>query len=263
MNTKKANHFVLLAVAMTFALVAGPSGRAVADIISVSLPSVADTDINGYSPTVNHGTWGAIIAGNSGPGANVVNRDLIRFDLSSIPTNAIVLSATLRLAFTGNNTAMSTTLSLYQLNSSWTESGVTWNTRDGSTAWSTPGLAAGVDYDATPSSSLTSMFLGSNTARSDFSFTGLVADVQAWVNNPSANYGWFMVNSNEVNNRSSSPYPDKQWFTKEFVGSSSPPLSTSGDATPYLDIEYIPEPSSVGLLAVGGWLLWRRRLHKA
>ena len=69
----------------------------------------------------------------------------------------------------------------------------TWNMRLApSTPWSAPGGAAPIDFEATPSASTPV------TTRLAFASTSqLVADVQAWVDDPSTNFGWILNTESE------------------------------------------------------------------
>ncbi len=223
---------------------------------NVTVGSAADTGMDSFYQTASHGDWGALDAGSAfGAGVEVV-RGLFSFDLSSIPTNAIVLSASFHLAFTSFQQTNITTLSLYRMTTPWTESGATWLTTDGSTPWGAPGAAGAGDHAAMASTSLSSGFVGSETSSNagfyTFSGAGLVADVQNWINNPSQNDGWILLNSDEVNVSSV-----KQFWTKEYL-SAYPAIGYN--ATPFLAITYIPEPAATALVALGlGACCWLRR----
>lgn len=241
---------------MSVVLVLSVSAQAA--IVSVA-PS-GDTMINSFFTSGNWGVRTVGFAGDLGGGGTEKTRGLLQFDLSAIPTNAIVDSATLRLAFREpTNPGSSVTLSLYKMTTAWVEgtsnssapstTGATWDTKNGVTGWSTPGTGAG-DRSTTASSSLTDTFAGSSTTRTDFSFTGagLESDVQDWISNPSQSHGWVLINSDETNASSW-----KSWWSSE----EAQPF----DGTPYLDIEYtiIPEPASLALITSGTLLLSMRR----
>lgn len=64
---------------------------------------------------------------------------LLQFDVrQDIPAHVQILNAKLGIDLYGASTTNTTPLSVYGLTQSWT-TGATWNTRDGSTDWSTPG----------------------------------------------------------------------------------------------------------------------------
>jgi uncharacterized repeat protein (TIGR01451 family) len=121
----------------------------------------------------------AIITRNTKAGA-VSKAGLIQFDLSGIPSGAIINRATLQLNVTGVN---SQTDNAHQLLKSWTESGKTWST----------GLPqSGTDYVATSEGSMDVSTTGLKTV----DLTDLVDD---WVNNAVANYGIVLVGTGASN----------------------------------------------------------------
>lgn len=66
-------------------------------------------------------------------------RPLLRFDLSSIPSNAVVQNATLLLDFQTGNKANQITFNVHALTTNWTENETSWNSSSSTTLWSTPG----------------------------------------------------------------------------------------------------------------------------
>jgi glucose/arabinose dehydrogenase len=129
-------------------------------------------------------------------------RALIAFDLSSIPTDAIVSAAevVVQISFgQGSNDPMK----LHRLNESWGEGtsnsgaqggqGVaaaagdaTWNSRfHNTTPWTTPGGT----FEATASATA----VGNTSGPITWASSGLIADVQGWIASPSANHGWIIV----------------------------------------------------------------------
>ena len=96
-----------------------------------------DTRLISDIPDTNNGTGTTLIIGHDGgPG---VGRSLIKFDLSSIPSSAVVSSATLTLTPVGDYSSNARTLSVYRCLRAWTEAGATWNKYDGTNAWGTAG----------------------------------------------------------------------------------------------------------------------------
>ena len=90
-----------------------------------------DTMIRKSSPDDNHNNaWQVIIQKN-------FDKYLLRFDLSALPAGAVINSATLEL--TVNRVWAGGTVAARRVTESWTETGATWNSRDGVTAWTTAG----------------------------------------------------------------------------------------------------------------------------
>jgi len=82
-------------------------------------PPSADTFVSSTTPKVNYGPSITLIVG---PGTT----SYIQFNLSSIPSNATVGKATLRLYV--DAVAKAGSFDVYELNSSWNENGLTYNT---------------------------------------------------------------------------------------------------------------------------------------
>ncbi|MCC7193324.1 MAG: DNRLRE domain-containing protein [Phycisphaeraceae bacterium] len=219
------------------------------------IPVTADAEImtsssNIYnSNTASNNNTGAQVDMYIGyAGYNKPFKGLLRFDLSSIPANMTITSATLHMKPIGNSN--SPTLELHRLLVSWVEgnglynqspygtSGATYLSRDksGSNTWTTPGAASdGNDRVAAASVSF-------NGSLSDPALN-VLSDVSYWYANPSANFGWVLET------------PGTSGFT-QFRTKENPSSPTT-----YLDVTYelIPEPASAGLLLLGGMVLMRRK----
>jgi hypothetical protein len=104
-------------------------------------PSSIDSWVNQASQNGNYGSDTSIYVQARNLQAR---RLLVQFDLSSIPLNSTINSATLELYAT--STTGSNTIELHRITSGWTESGVTWNNQP--------------SYDAAIVSSLTSSGTG-------------------------------------------------------------------------------------------------------
>jgi hypothetical protein len=87
-----------------------------------------DTFIRADNPTTN---FGSDTVFEVRPDNSADRRGLVRFDLSFIPSNATISSATLYLYEKSNNKDQIT--DLYRVTSNWNESTVTWS------SWVTPG----------------------------------------------------------------------------------------------------------------------------
>jgi hypothetical protein len=125
------------------------------------------------------------------------------FDISSIPPFSTVTAATLTLCRT-NGSGSGTTHELRPATSSWTETGLTWNTQ--------PALSGTASHSISVPSS------------SDCVNVDVKTDVQAWLLG-AANFGWRIMDTAE------STAPLIQWATRE---NASPSLR------PKLDVTYTP-----------------------
>lgn len=146
---------------------------------------VTDTWINYYDPNLNF---------NNETKLNVHGTEdiktLIRFDLSSIPAGAKIISATLSLYnYSHSASASGGTLSAYSASKPWIESQATWNICSTGNSWAAAGLQAGADYRTSPASSITI-----DTAINVWRELDVSTLVQEWVNGSVDNNG-FVVRS--------------------------------------------------------------------
>jgi len=167
----------------------------------------------GTSPNGNYGAGGSELlqVGYAAPSV-MYARTLLQFDLSSIPSNAIIENVDLVFTQGSSGGATSYTIYVHKLTQQWTEgttsfctynnscntqgvaiapggTDVTWNETSysgtDSNPWTTPG-------GTSSASSSASALAGSTTIGTQYTFTstGLGDDVQSWVSNSSTNFGW-------------------------------------------------------------------------
>ena len=169
---------------------------------------VADTAIFQQEAPNNFGRQ------NSLPLGTVANqtasgRLLLRFDLSSLPFNAVITNVSLRITVLKQaQTPKAESVEAHRLLQPWGEGTKTgqlgalasageadWTDRlKGQAAWAGPGGQAGTDF-ATAASSSANLSVPANYT---FNSTAtLVADVQSWLQNPTNNFGWLLLNANE------------------------------------------------------------------
>jgi hypothetical protein len=146
-----------------------------------------DTDVreNGGG-TANCGSCTALSTRQHSTGEH---RSLYQFSLASIPSSQRVVSATLRLWVTG---ADSSSVSLYRVTQSWSETTLTWAN------------SAGVSYNATAVGS----FVPASTGRYyDIDVTALVAQ---WRAGTAANYG---IITRIAGNNTLATFTSREWGT--------------------------------------------------
>ncbi|MHC4739309.1 MAG: LamG-like jellyroll fold domain-containing protein, partial [Planctomycetota bacterium] len=133
--------------------------------------------------TVNTYNW---------PADTVANTTIIKWDLSSIPTDATVIDATLYLyqVETGGDTSYDIPVHKI-INVNPVISTCTWNTYDGTNPWT--GGADGGQSDIAAAED-TQVVNATNNEYKTWSVTNMVAD---WVSTPSGNYG-MLLNSDSV-----------------------------------------------------------------
>lgn len=178
---------------------------------TVTLKPVADTTLFEPSPDNNLGASPNMSSGATAHGQK--GRALIKFDLAAaVPSNAIITAATLTVTVirAPGSGGVSSVFDLRRVLRDWAEGShgssggtgdpavageATWNARFfPATRWNQPGGALGVDFSTNVSASVSM----ANTASYSFNTTpALVADVQKWVNDPSANFGWVLMSESE------------------------------------------------------------------
>jgi hypothetical protein len=233
----------------------------------VSLQPIADTMLFEVAPENNLGGAVFFNVGTAGNGNR--NRGLLLFDLGSvIPSGSLITEVTLTFDIVRqprDNPATSL-MDIHRALQPWGE-GVqvpenpdspglgapampgeaTWFSRFApGTNWTLPGGQAGVDYSADSSASALVQSVGDTVL---FESTGgLVADVQFWLDQPGANFGWMLLTQDEALERSARSFASRE----------------SGFG-PTLTITFtpVPEPSTVSLvgislLCLAGFILRRK-----
>ncbi len=172
--------------------------RGPGDPVTTVFTSTKDNTLFSESGAESNGVGDAFYIGKTQAD---LRRGLVAFDLGAIPPGSVILSATVQLNSLRDNNGPQTAY-LHRANAPWGEGGststggtgapaqqgdATWSHRFyTSTLWSAPGG----DYVATDSTSVTINLSGTVVLPSS---PQLVADVQAWVNSPSSNNGWFVI----------------------------------------------------------------------
>ena len=176
-------------------------------------PSTADSYVNQGSAGTNYGS-GATMSVQSR--LSQAQRTLVMFDLSAIPENSVINSATLEL-YASSAPTTGLTLNVHRITGTWTESGVTWTNQPA--------------YNSTVDSSLA----GGTAA--GWKIWNIASVVQGWVDGTNVNYGLIVKGSVEN---------DKTALTYAF---SSKENGTSGNR-PILRINYTP-PTTMNCDYVG------------
>jgi hypothetical protein len=253
---------------MLIATFVAPAGAFAAAFVTFqegvnSYTGTQDTRIAGggsaTDPNANYGGLTSLTVFEREPNAVNPNffRDLIRFDVSSLAPGTPVFSASLTLTYiqavnlsttTGFQTG-GVTNSLYIVdpaNVAWTESSATWNNavQSAPQAWAGgPGLVAGSDYGAAVATAVSPNTGPTPNLPMTFVLNAAgIAAVQGWVNNPSSNTGFFM-------RQPAGTFSIDDFASSENATTSFHPLFTLS----------IPEPTSLGVFAVCGGAIIRRR----
>jgi hypothetical protein len=151
-----------------------------------AVTSTRDATINQATPTTNNGSAATL---STHTAANANQRSLVRFDLSTtnLSTNTAVKTSALSLVPT-SPLFVSRNQGVHRITGTtdWTEAGVTWNTRNGALAWTTPGG----DFNATATDTQPSgTSAGTGVSFNVLSDSASANIPQGWVNGTIPNYG--------------------------------------------------------------------------
>jgi len=205
---------------------------------------VADTSLLEVAPNNNLGGLAGMNAGSTQEYNRT--RALLRFDLSSLPTNTLILSAMLQLEVTRqpDEPPNNTTFSLHRMLRPWGEGNkspitqqgkglpaspgeATWNCAFHPTnTWTFPGGAPDVDFSSVASSSQFIYGLGESPYQFDTT-PEFLADVAGWVQHSPSNFGWMLLCDSEFMN-----FTARRFSTREDTFY-SPPL---------LELQYLVPP---------------------
>jgi hypothetical protein len=199
-------HHVHQRVLLVLLLIMGLAGSKVSTQTQISIDASKDNTLYESSTgALSNGLGQYFFVGrtNQGPGLSI-RRGLLAFDIAgNIPAGATILTTTLTLNMS-KTSAAAHAVSLHRALANWgegtsvaggeeggggaaTTGDATWlHTFFSSSFWS----AAGGDFSPAPSASQSVGGLGSYTWGST---SGMVGDVQQWLDNAATNFGWVIV----------------------------------------------------------------------
>ena len=213
---------------------------------SALLISIADTTLIEAVPDNN---LGGGLAVNTGTTQNFTrNRGLFFFDVTGIPLGSRVTNVDFVVEVTGQfkDGFASSSFGLHRVLKSWGEGNklspdpghpglgaaatigeATWKDRFAFTTntWTMPGGMATNDY-VSESSAVTFVFGVGDSPYTFASTPALAADVQAWVDDPSTNFGWMLICESEADN-----FTARRFASREDT-----------DLEPYVLVQYDPPP---------------------
>ncbi len=155
-----------------------------------SYDGTTDTYLSEEFPALNSGAGDTLLVDGSDP-SPYDRLSLIRWDISAIPTNFTVQSADIIFNVTNPTPGA---YQVYQAKRAWEEGVATWTTAASGSLWETPGAQGPSDRGATVLGELAADATGTYTLA--LNAEG-VAVVQSWVNDPLANVGLVIANSDE------------------------------------------------------------------
>ncbi len=179
-------HWVLAAllIATLFGVVSPPASTAFAaptaacTTLQPNEAAAKDAWINQEKTTENKNDSTLLVKTESGK----LNRSLVQFNLASLPSNAKITSAVLSL-YVDDVRDGNSTVQAHRVTNAWSETGVTWNSRDksASLSWTT----TGGDYDSAVLDS-EAFVSGVKDYWATFNVTNAA---QVWVADPANNHG--------------------------------------------------------------------------
>lgn len=198
---------------------------------SLQIPAKEDTYIDENNPSKNYGNCKELFVGTK---SSKKRRAILKFDVSSIPADATIISAEVFMKKIGG-TNTSTSLGAYLMTSSWVENAggcsgnslaPNWTQRAAGTNWG----STGGDFNNTAVST-------TNVASNGNYSWNVLSAVQNWISNPSNNRGLMIRTVNEgINN--------------EFKFSSSEEGKTAD--RPYLNVVYQVPSSGISYIWSNG-----------
>lgn len=234
------------------------AGTAYGNEITFSTNSIVTTVYASKDATIFNNQAGNAANGNYGAGGSellqvgyasptgIYARALVQFDLSGIPSDAVIESVTLEFTL-GSSGTFIPQINVYKVNQSWTEGStsfctynnscntqgvaispggtdVTWNETTYSGSNANPWSAAGGVFTSTTSA--TSVDAGASTVL--YTSAGLKDDVQGWVSGTSSNFGWILKTDFITNTSAMRRFRSREGAT----------ASGSTDTAPRLTIVY-------------------------
>lgn len=184
-----------------------PSAEAAASVVFSNGEDNQITGTTGNDMLWNRGGFDTIAAGRGG-NSSVLQRSLIKFDLSNIPAGSTVSSAALLLTCVGEFSSTDYAITAYPLSRSWSEgtaavgtyvlnTNATWTHSNYPTTWGTPG-ADNTSSDRGPNSIGTAIV--TNCVNASVSIPINTATIEGWINNPATNYGILLKGDETQNN---------------------------------------------------------------
>ncbi len=146
MKNKVTSALLLFALVAAMISAAWPRAdvHAQGDLITVTIQgdgaAMSDTYMSSSAPTTNNGTNTVFAVGENNTASSVA-RGLLQFDLSGLPNDLTVVSATVSLWVSADHSDNARVMSAYaiQAGRNWVETQATWNNYKTSVAWGTAG----------------------------------------------------------------------------------------------------------------------------
>jgi RHS repeat-associated protein len=158
-----------------------------------------DTYIDNGSATSNYGTEVSLRIGEGNGSTNDLNRSLIKFDLSSIPANATITSATLSLWTSNDLSDNDRTIRVYRLKVPFVEGEATWNESASGVSWQSAGASGANDRESTDIGSV--LVVANEASGTEKQISLNTTKIQEMVSGTFTNNGFIIIADTELNDR--------------------------------------------------------------
>jgi len=164
---------------------------------TVTLTAAYDTTILNYVPSNNYDSMVWIDSGELASETNRITRCLLKFDVSSIPSSAQVLSATLRLYAIYDDSSNNRIKRVYRVKRAWVSNQATWNVWKTGSNWQVAGCGGADDRET---SDIGSLEMSANpTLNTWYSWELTPSKVQEWIDGTFTNNGIALITDTELN----------------------------------------------------------------
>jgi RHS repeat-associated protein len=158
-----------------------------------------DTYILKGSPGSNYDLYTTLAVGEKNNATNSAARSLIKFDLSSIPADATIVSASLSLWTSQDLSDTDTAVDVYRLKVPFSESQSTWNQAATGASWQTAGASGANDRESAAIGSVS--ILSNEPLNQEKQISLDPAKVQEMIDGTFTNNGFLLKTSGELNDR--------------------------------------------------------------
>lgn len=153
-----------------------------------------DTLLSQNKPSTGYGKINTLrVSGDDPSGSGKDTNVLLRWDVSTIPSDSVVESVKITLRVTDPSPH---TYNMYALLRSWSASNANWTRAASGENWQIPGAAGSNDRGTAVLGTVTATTTGTVTITLNQAGVDLV---QAWINDPTANYGLILVGPSNTN----------------------------------------------------------------
>ncbi|MCC6299252.1 MAG: DNRLRE domain-containing protein, partial [Anaerolineales bacterium] len=176
-----------------------PTATSAVNTLTLQPSAAAGVDtylLSSYS-TTNFGTSNEMGVGEANDATNRIGRSLIKFDLSSIPANATITSATLSLWTNTDYSSNDRTIRVYRLKAAFNESQATWNARAAGSNWQTAGASGVNDRESADIGS--ALILSNEPLNIEKQITLTPSQIKEMIDGTFTNNGFIIVADTELN----------------------------------------------------------------